>query len=181
MSCTNHKSTCRYKCSLILTTILLISPILLFGCKDKTGDISKKLRLRIELEPSKSEYLLDDVIAIRIYIENKAGEDVVVCMWPTTAINIFTYYGNEKEVYEDKISFKSPSSKEDNFITVPAGKEIYYGEAEFAKKHGTRYFDKIGQWEFKIIQYNNYTGEEFGLKGWTGKLVSNTLAINISL
>ncbi len=113
-------------------------------------------------------------------LRNTTKKDIVICLWPSRKEQIFTHYEDNKPVvYQDTVVFYRPVSENESFVTIRSGAEIDYGSVEFAEEDGIKYFDKIGRWELKIISFYDFTGNRFGIKGWQGKISSNTLFVNI--
>jgi hypothetical protein len=174
----------------LLTAVLMLGQCVLSGCESRKDSESHSenanggLHFRLETDFSRSEYLLGETVTVRKYLRNTTDKDIVICLWPSKAEQVFTHYEDNKPVvYKDTVLFYKPVSKDESFIHIKPMSEVYYGSSElgeeFQEEFPSQYFDKIGRWELTIIHSYDFTGERFHLDGWHGKVSSNVLSISI--
>ncbi len=169
---------------LVSTLAIVVFSFCVPACDSKDNamspSVSTGLRLTLRTKNQVQDFILGENVSIHVFMENTSSRDIVICAWPSREEYLFTFHESEEEIsYKDNVSFEKPVSKDQSFLTVKAGENIQYLTYEFGQKLGGQYFDKVGLWKLKVIQYQSYTGSNFGLNAWKGTLISNVLPVNI--
>lgn len=145
-------------------------------CESGTDSIPDNKALQSILEIGSSQFSLGEKIVIHNYLRNNTEEEISICSWPTKEDIFLVYYdGDSKTLKKDEAIYDNPVSDQGSFIKIKPKSKIFYGTLEFDDK----YFDKVGEWEIYFIFSYEFTGDNFGIDGWHGRIESNTLNINI--
>ncbi len=160
----------------ILMFFILLCLLTNSSCKSRPDSISDNKNLQSILEISSSQFLLGERIVIRNYLKNSTEKEILICAWPTKEDIYLVYYDEDnKTLKKDEAIFDKPLSYQDSFISIKPKTKTFYGTSEFDDE----YFDKVGKWEIYFISYYEFTGDNFGIDGWHGRIESNKLKINI--
>lgn len=144
--------------------------------KSSADSISDNKDIARILEITSSQFLLGEKIVIRHYLRNNTEKEILICAWPTKEVIYLVYYdGDKKTVIKDEAIFNKPVSYQDSFVSIKPKSKTFYGTLEYDDE----YFDKAGKWEIYFISYYEFTGDNFGIDGWHGRIESNKLNINI--
>lgn len=160
----------------ILITFLILGFIESSYCMSRADHITGNEALQCISEIESSQFSLGENIVIRHYLKNNTEKEILICAWPTKEYIYFVYYdGDKKTVIKDVATFNKPVSYQDSFVSIEPKSKIFYGTSEY----GDEYFGKAGKWVIYFIYYYEFTGDNFGIDGWQGRIESNKLNINI--
>jgi hypothetical protein len=160
----------------ILITFLILGFIESSYCMSRADYITENEALQCISEIESSQFSLGENIVIRHYLKNNTEKEILICAWPTKEVIYLVYYdGDKKTVIEDEVIFNKPLLYQDSFVSIKPKSKTFYGTSEY----GDGYFEKAGKWEIYFISCYEFTGEEFGIEGWHGRIESNKLNINI--
>ena len=133
--------------------------------------------LLFKAETTKKNYNLGETVKVKYFVKNKSSKTVLISMTPSKEIIKFIYLvGQENKEKTDIATYDRKSLPQEAFIIIRPGRETQIGEAEFDKT----YFSAAGNWEMVVSLYHDYSGDDLGLKAWTGTLVSNRLSLQIT-
>lgn len=159
----------KFKVMLLMCVFIIF--MLLIGCEL----FSNKKSIALRLESVRASYTAGELIELKYFLDNNSTDEIIICRYPTTEDMTFTYLSdNKREVKKDFATFDVPTSSKD-FVVIKPKESYLITTAQFDKT----YFDKPGIWQFQMIQNYNFSGENAGIKGWTGSLKSNKIAITI--
>ena len=160
----------------ILMFFILLCLFTNSSCKSRSDSIFDNKTLQRILEITSSQFSLGEKIVIRHYLKNNTEKEILICAWPTKEVIYLVYYdGDKKTVIKDEAIFNKPVLNQDSFVSIKPKSKTFYGTLEYDNK----YFDKVGKWELYFISYYEFTGDNFGIDGWHGRIESNKLKINI--
>jgi hypothetical protein len=161
--------------SLPIIIFLLIVSFLCIYQSNSANAIESPLLFRAET--NKENYNLGEIVKVKYFVKNKSSNTVLISMTPSKEIMKFIYLGGQgNKEKTDIATYDRRALPQEAFIIIRPGHETQMGEAEFDKT----YFSTAGNWEIVVSRYHDYSGDDLGLKAWTGTLVSNCLSLQIA-
>lgn len=140
-------------------------------------ETSKIPELEFELVSKDTVVNFGNGVEIDIYIKNNTDREILICQVPSSGINFITKdTGGNRNTFRDKWATDSNVKPEAKYyIPIAAHSKKHFDRTVFDKE----YLYESGKWSIKISQQCNFSGENLGLKAWTGTIESNALNISI--
>ncbi|BAZ31950.1 hypothetical protein NIES4074_44230 [Cylindrospermum sp. NIES-4074] len=137
--------------------------------------------LKLEIATTKPTYRIGEDVIIRVFLFNFGNDSVIVNS--RLALNGAGFPG---ELSFDVLESSGNSIPFNARVNVGKPNAADFSTLAPSHFHGKQiklqpYFsmEKIGQFKLKATYTNKWTGEEMGLKVWTGNLESNTILFQV--
>lgn len=168
------------KAQLIICASLIAFLLLTISFKNASASNQKptidnsELEFILEIENNVVNY--GEEVKVQIFIKNNTNHKIIICQIPASGINyIFRYDRDNKNTFKDEFSVADIKLEKKDFESISAKSKKLFSSSAFGKE----YFFESGKWGIQITQKHNFTGENLGLKAWTGIIESNVVNVFI--